>query len=207
MHPRHLSDLELPTFIMKMHLERQPIRICIALMLYTGTRLAETIATNWADLTHQGNVKTALVIDKDMSKSGRLRTIPISGALYDEIRTAFHGFATLKKIPICHSIASRSAGGGPMSGRQIERRVAFIGEKYLGRRLTPHMLRHTFATRLLAVTNIRAVQDMLGHRRLTTTQIYTHPNQDQLRDAIAKLDPAPKSIKLKDGDAQRLEHG
>ena len=69
------------------------------------------------------------------------------------------------------------------------------------------MLRHTFATRLLKVTDLRSVQELLGHRRLTTTQIYTHPNTDDLRRAVTELDPAPVPIQLDDQHTQRLEYG
>jgi len=206
MHPRYLSDLELPTFVLWMHKEKQPVRLCMALMLYCGTRLSETVNTCWADLTHFGTPNTALVIDKDMSKTGRLRTIPIGHALEQEIRDAWLNWADPKALHLIHSIAARSNSGIPMSNRQIERRVEYIGKTALGRRLTPHMLRHTFATRLLKVTNIRAVQDMLGHQRLTTTQIYTHPDQEQLRQAILDLDPLPPAAKLDDDNTKRLKH-
>jgi len=206
MHPRYLNDLELPRFVVWMHRERQPFRLCMALMLYCGTRLSETVNVCWSDLTHLGEPKNALVIDKDMSKTGRLRTIPIGPALQHDVRDAWLNWAQPQHLHICHSIACRNHSGIPMSNRQIERRVEHIGKNALGRRLTPHMLRHTFATRLLKVTNIRAVQDMLGHQRLTTTQIYTHPDQDQLRQAILDLDPAPDPPKLDDDDTERLQH-
>jgi integrase/recombinase XerD len=192
---------------MWMHKEKQPIRLCMALMLYCGIRLSETVATCWADITHLGEPKSALVIDKDMSKTGRLRTIPIGPVLAEEIRAAWIHWAQPKRLQLIHSIAARTALGNPISNRQIERRVEHIGKVALSRRLTPHMLRHTFATRLLKVTNIRAVQDMLGHQKLTTTQIYTHPDQEQLRQAIIDLDPGPTPAKLDHDNAQAVKNG
>lgn len=49
------------------------------------------------------------------------------------------------------------------------------------------MLRHTFATRLMQKTNIRVVQQLLGHKSLSSTQVYTHPNADDLQKAIENL--------------------
>jgi site-specific recombinase XerD len=50
------------------------------------------------------------------------------------------------------------------------------------------MLRHTFATRLLRVSNIRVVQEALGHARVSTTQIYTDVSNDDMITALGRLD-------------------
>lgn len=56
--------------------------------------------------------------------------------------------------------------------------------------LTPHKLRHTFATHLISNgANLRAIQAMLGHRSLSTTQIYTHLSMDKMQEAYAKAHP------------------
>lgn len=76
----------------------------------------------------------------------------------------------------------------PISTRQVHRIVNFAFLKAIGKVVHPHMLRHTFATRLMRVTNSRIVQELLGHKKLTSTQIYTHPNSDDLKKAIDKMD-------------------
>ena len=57
--------------------------------------------------------------------------------------------------------------------------------------ISPHTLRHSFATHLVeGGANLRAVQEMLGHESITTTEIYTHLNKDFLRDTLNRFHPA-----------------
>jgi integrase/recombinase XerD len=60
-----------------------------------------------------------------------------------------------------------------------------MSEDHCGIRITPHMLRHTFATRMMATASASTVQLLLGHKRLSSTQIYLHPTLKHCIDAVS----------------------
>ncbi len=72
--------------------------------------------------------------------------------------------------------------------RTIQRIIKKASFQAFGREIHPHVLRHTFASRLMRTTNIRIVQQLLGHKSIQSTQIYTHPNHDDLTTAIKSLE-------------------
>ena len=78
-----------------------------------------------------------------------------------------------------------------ISKRTVQRRISmYIKLVSDGNQLGPHILRHSFATHLIeGGADLRAIQEMLGHESITTTEIYTHLDREFLRDAILTFHP------------------
>jgi integrase/recombinase XerC len=88
-----------------------------------------------------------------------------------------------------------NARGGRLTGRSIHRFVTgYVARCSERTGISPHALRHSFATHLLQRgADLRAIQEMLGHARLTTTERYTHVNAAQLKEVYARSHPRAKS--------------
>ena len=83
-----------------------------------------------------------------------------------------------------------------MGPRAIQLRVKGAGERELGQNLHPHMLRHSFASHLLESSqDLRAVQELLGHADIKTTQIYTHLDYQHLASVYDSAHPRAKRSK------------
>lgn len=187
MAPRVIADNLLELFRSNAASRPHPIPILVALMLEAGLRVSETRALTWSDLIFNDRPKQNLRLERAITKNARERTIPITKTLATTIdlyyTTRDHKLLFFPRSPV----AAPKPHAAPVTTRTIERAVAQIGRQTNGIHVTPHMLRHTFATRLLRVADIRTVQEALGHARVSTTQVYTHPNLNDLTTAIHKM--------------------
>jgi site-specific recombinase XerD len=158
------------------------------LMLEAGLRVGEVVALKMSHLYFAGKPAQSLVLTSDMTKNKVERIIPISSRLKAAIEEFYLELPWLEQREEHEFAFANWLQTKPMTTRQVERIINKAGWDSLGRPVHPHVLRHTFATKLMRVTDIRTVQELLGHSNVTTTQIYTHPNADDKKKAITNLE-------------------
>lgn len=150
-------------------------------MLYsTGCRIGEITPLKWSDIDFDRG--TAIVT----GKGSKDRLVILGSKALEALKSLRGASAAPEGGPVfC------SSGSKPASSRFIERRMKkYLAEAGLPADLTPHKLRHSFATHLLdAGADLRSVQEMLGHSSLSTTQIYTHVSVERLKDAYFSSHP------------------
>jgi integrase/recombinase XerC len=165
-------------------------------MLYsTGMRVGELVALDDAHCDTIG----AVVVVSGKGRKQRLAPLgsPALRALeaYQRARDAVHGAGARGRGTFLSIRITNRAGGVRLHARDINRILAHhIALAGLSSRTSPHTLRHSFATHLLrAGADIRAVQELLGHASLNTTQIYTHLSIEALREVYAQAHPRARA--------------
>ena len=163
-------------------------KLIVLLMLDAGLRVGEVIRLRRGSLIFANHFLESVVVTADIAKNNRERTVPMTV----RIRIAVQQLSEMVWVPndiggIDYAFYGASRRE-PLTTRQVERIVSTAALAAFGVRIHPHQLRHTFATRMMRICPMRVVQELLGHKNLTSTQIYTHPNGKDLKKAIADLD-------------------
>lgn len=159
----------------------------LELLYATGMRVSELVNVPVKNV----DMKMQYVIV--MGKGSKERMLPLG-------RTALHyleHYLSVVRPQLLHGKPDAAAElfvtgwGGPMTrARFYEIIVAYGKSAGISKRVTPHMLRHSFATHLLNNgTDLRIVQELLGHADISTTQIYTHLDVERLREVYDKTHP------------------
>ncbi|MCZ7420386.1 MULTISPECIES: tyrosine recombinase XerC [unclassified Micromonospora] len=159
-------------------------RVLLELLYGTGVRVSEVCGIDTADVDQDRRVVRV------RGKGGRERTVPYGlpaqRALDDWLR---HGRPVLA-VPESRDALLLGARGGRLHPTMARRIVGDHAEAAGLPRTSPHALRHTAATHLLeGGADLRAVQELLGHSSLASTQIYTHVSVERLRAAYRQAHP------------------
>ncbi|MBA7608981.1 Tyrosine recombinase XerD [subsurface metagenome] len=162
--------------------------VMIFLALSTGLRVSELVGLFIEDVCPFNEVSRILSVPSRIGKGGKKRDIPLNQDTRD-ILTEFIRIKGIRQqltnsdsfLFVSHHTRN------PLSSRDFQRIVKNLSIKSIGRSITPHTLRHTYATRLLRHTNLRVIQELLGHAWLNTTQIYTHVSIDDAQQAISNF--------------------
>jgi integrase/recombinase XerD len=164
-------------------------RAMIELLYATGMRVSELVSVRPADLHLDERYLTCI------GKGSKERLIPIGEQAAAWVRR----YAREARLPLVQRSARKRAAaprlfvnlrGGPLSRVGFWKVLKRYGRQAGIRSISPHVLRHSFATHLLERgADLRAIQMMLGHADLSTTQIYTHVLEARLRSAYERFHP------------------
>ncbi len=160
-------------------------RALLELMYACGLRASEAIGLELLDVDVEEGVLRA------RGKGSKERVVPIGQAAVRALRIYLERGrpALVKGVPEAHLFVNFRGGQLTRQGLyKIVRRHALTAG--LADRMSPHTLRHTFATHLLAGgCDLRSVQEMLGHADVSTTQLYTHLSSERLKDVYFRAHP------------------
>ncbi len=174
--PRFLSPAEAEQLVAAV---QSPLeRTLILCALYLGLRVSELVCLRVADVDLEQGVVAVVG-----GKGDRDRNLPLAAKL---------------KEPLGWWLCGRRAGwvfpsprfkDRHLSARWVQLRIKEAAQRAgLAKRVTPHVLRHSFATNLLHKgADLREVQELLGHSSVAVTEIYTHVLPDRLRGAVDRL--------------------
>jgi integrase/recombinase XerC len=206
--PAHLSIDEM-TRLLEMPDASDPLgcrdRAILEVFYASGLRLSELVGLDLDDV----NLRARMV--RVMGKGAKERLIPFNSATEKSLRDWLKARAALgsnpepgqSPTPKAQSLRARAQSreplflnfrGARLTGRSVQRLVArYVAACSTRFGISPHALRHSFATHLLERgADLRAIHELLGHVQLSTTQRYTHVNAAQLLDVYRKAHPRAK---------------
>ncbi len=160
----------------------------LELLYSSGLRVSELTTLDISDL----DIKESLVRVK--GKGMKERIIPIGSKAMEGIQNYLAERISLKRKSQALFLNNR---GGRLTQRSVRRIVLYYSRMvHLNSDLSPHTLRHTFATHLLHEgADLRSIQELLGHASLSTTQKYTHVDIGHLMEVYDKSHPMAKESK------------
>ena len=164
-------------------------RALLELLYAAGLRVSEALGLDRESLSFEGGFVRVI------GKGDRERMVPVGEvaldwlARYDaEIRPIWLGWQPGDRVGGAFFVTERGNRLARQQAWAIVKRAARAAD--LGDRVTPHTLRHSFATHLLeGGADLRIVQELLGHASISTTQLYTHLTGERIREVYARAHP------------------
>jgi len=161
--------------------------LCLIELLYaSGLRISELVALPASAARRDDRM---LIV---RGKGGKERLVPLNGAAITAMRAYLDALAAAGRATNTKWLFASFGGAGHLTrqhaGRELKELAAAAGLD--ARRVSPHVLRHAFASHLLANgADLRVVQTLLGHADISTTQIYTHVLDERLKSLVRDLHP------------------
>lgn len=184
--PRFLSEEETNTLLhvpMQASFQERRDRAILELLYSSGVRVSELVGVNLGDLDGGGMLRV-------LGKGRKERLVPVGKPAQDAIQDYLH-FRSQLATTTAQQPLFINRKGGRLTVRSVERQIKkYLKLSGIQKKVTPHMLRHTFATHMLNHgADLRGIQELLGHSSLSTTQRYTHVTIDQLMEVYDKTHP------------------
>ncbi|OQA42629.1 MAG: Tyrosine recombinase XerD [Candidatus Omnitrophica bacterium ADurb.Bin314] len=155
-------------------------------MLYSsGLRVSELVGLNHDDCDLFGGVLRV------RGKGKKERIVPVGQVALNCLKSYLDEKPPKDLAPAFKKPLFVSRLGGRLTDRSVRRMILkYVKRTGLGKEVSPHMFRHSFATHMLdRGADLRSVQELLGHASLSTTQIYTHVTTQRLKDAYTAAHP------------------
>lgn len=161
-------------------------RAVLELMYSSGLRVSEAVSIQIKDVDLDAGILTTT------GKGSKTRRVPIGSSAVEWLKTYLVMRQKKENIEVSNLFVTPS--GRPLTRQTIYSFITAYAEKAGLEGVSPHTLRHSFATHLVQnKADIRSVQEMLGHVDISTTQIYTHMTDAHLRKSYEKFHPRSKS--------------
>ena len=188
-----VNYLEYPEFVSLLSAaskKRLKTYALIALLGYTGLRISEALHLKVSMVMLNGTIPTSIQLPSFIAKNHRSREIFIP----DPLLPILIRYLLTYLLPKPESTwLFPGSTGSPMTVRNAQIIISKLAYKTLHRRVTPHTLRHTYATLLARRAPIRVVQQALGHTSLSATQIYTHVTRSDVQSAVDLTFPSAQN--------------
>jgi integrase len=180
-----LTPEEEETLLHHFKKEDQRYNLAVLLMLTTGMRVAEVCALTISDVSQDRKPHEFIELKEHHTKGAKPRTLPVPEAtrhaIYDYLQFSRHiRYYMTDTAPLLPSSRSDT----PLQPRDVQRALARAALRSIKRKVNPHMLRHTYATRMAKVLPLHDLAKLLGHSDPRTTMIYYHANKQDLKDAV-----------------------
>ena len=158
----------------------------LELLYASGMRISELVALNTGDINFQGDYFVRCI-----GKGRKERIIPI----YEQISKTVKEYVDEDRVKLAHGKKENAlflnARGDRLTRQGFWQKLKeYAKAAGLNSKISPHTLRHSFATHMLSGgADLRSVQELLGHANISTTQVYTHVSREHLKRLHQRLHP------------------
>lgn len=182
--PRFLNQAEIEKFLLAPDTSTETglrDRATLELMYACGLRVSELVGLKLHEVDLDAGIVTTT------GKGSKTRRVPVGSSAVEWLKSYL---ATRRKKDIGSDLLFLTPAGKPLNRQAVHGMVRAYAEKCGFEGVSPHTLRHSFATHLVQNNaDIRSVQQMLGHTDISTTQIYTHITNRQLKRNYDRFHP------------------